>query len=339
MIDKLPLVSVIVPTFNSGKFIKSALDSIFRQNYPMDKIEIIIIDDGSTDETLDIIKSYGDRVVYTYQENKGIASARNKGISMAEGEIITFLDGDDEWHEERIQKVVEKFISNPQVGIVYHPVALIDRNGEVIHRNFYRAFGYVEGLSGWIADQIFSGRVFCGGSSFSFRRSITERVCPVPEGIRRGIDFYMAAIASCISQAEYIPEILGKYRMHDKNTTMMIGRENKAQLASLNYDFAFMREKVIEEITGLNNTNLKDKDINVLKRIQAKEIIFYNVLDNRRGHAIRLIPSLFRGHMSVKDFVRGITVSFMALFVPSFLYPFLVRMYGSFTGLKSGSSA
>lgn len=339
MIDKLPLVSVIVPTFNNGTFIKSALDSIFRQNYPMDKIEIIIIDDGSTDATLDIIKSYGDSVIYAYQENRGIASARNKGMSMAKGEIITFLDGDDEWHEERVQKVVKKFISNPRVGIVYHPVALIDKSGEVIHRNFYRAFGYGEGLSGWIANEIFSGRVFCGGSSFSFRRLITERICPIPEDIKRGIDFYMAAIASCISQAEFIPEILGKYRIHDKNTTMMVGRENKVKLAVLNYDFAFMRGKVIEKIAGLNNTILKDKDINILKRIQAKEMIFYNVLDSRRGHAIRLIPSLFKGHMSVTDFAKGITVSFMALFVPSFLYTFLVRMYGSFTGLKSGSSA
>ncbi len=189
-----PIVSVIIPTYNYGHFIKSALESILRQTYQRDLFEIIVIDDGSTDGTYEKIKGYMDRIVYLYQENGGIACARNKGMSVARGEIITFLDADDEWYKDRIQKVVDKFIENPDAGLVYHPVELIDNSGVAIHKNFYRTFGYKEGISGWITNDIISGRVFCGGSSFAFRKDVMDMVFPLPEDIMRGVDFYITVI-------------------------------------------------------------------------------------------------------------------------------------------------
>ena len=244
------LLSVIIPTYNNGHFIRFALKSLFLQTYPEESMEIIVIDDGSTDNTKEVLEEYRGEIVYIYQENKGIASARNTGMSMAKGEIITFLDSDDMWNEDRLQRVVEKFYEKQDAGMVYHPVELIDCQGNTIHKNFHKAFGYKECLSGWVTKEVFSGRIFCGGSSFAFKREIIDNVYPIPEDIRRGIDYYMTAVSSCYADVEYIPDILGKYRMHGSNTTMLAGHENYRELAIVNKDFALMRQRIIEKKIG-----------------------------------------------------------------------------------------
>jgi glycosyltransferase involved in cell wall biosynthesis len=95
--ENLPLVSVIVPSFNNGRFIVSAIESLFRQTYPKEKIEAIVVDDGSTDNTLEVLGKSRANIVCICRDHRGIASARNAGISRARGEIIAFLDSDDMW--------------------------------------------------------------------------------------------------------------------------------------------------------------------------------------------------------------------------------------------------
>lgn len=323
-----PLVSVIIPTYNNSHFIGFALESLFQQTYPEERIEIIVVDDGSTDNTCEFVKKYLDKIIYVYQENRGIAGARNKGISLARGEIITFLDSDDIWLKQRVEKVIDKFNEKKEAGIVYHPVGVIDSNGLSIYENFYKAFGYKEALKGKITKDIISGRIFCGGSSFAFRKEIMDRIYPIPEDIRRGIDFYVTAVSSCYTQVVYIPEILGKYRIHDDNTTMLTGQYNYKKLAAVNKDFAYMRQKVIEKIQKMDPSINKTIDLNIMKRIQTKEMIFYSTLNGKRLEGIQQIPSLFKGNLTLKDILNGIAVSLMALFIPAPLYPKLVKGYG-----------
>jgi glycosyltransferase involved in cell wall biosynthesis len=327
-------VSVIIPTYNNGRFIKFALESLLHQNYPEELVEVIVIDDGSTDNTNEIINEYRERIIYIYQEKRGIATARNKGMSIAKGEIITFLDADDMWYKKRLEMVIGKFNERKDVGIVYHPFEVIDSNGLTMHKNFYKLFGYKEGLSGWVTNAIFSGRIFCGGSSFAFRRSLIERIYPIPEDMKRGIDYYITAMSSCYAPAEYIPDILGKYRLHSKNTTMLAGHNGYRELAVVNKDFADMRQKVIEKISNMDNDNMRTMDLSILKRIQAKEIIFYRTLTGRRSEGIRYIPALFEGNLSVQECFRGIAVSFMSLFIPVFLFPKLIKVHRLFKRLK-----
>jgi glycosyltransferase involved in cell wall biosynthesis len=334
---KEPLISVIIPTYNYGQFIRSALESLYRQTYHRDRIEVIVVDDGSTDDTEEILNTYEDRLIYLRQENRGIASARNRGISTAKGELITFLDSDDLWHEERLRRVVEAFSEDQGIGIVYHPVELIDREGDRIHQNFYAAFGYKEGLSGWITNGILSGEIFCGGSSFTFKKEIMDHVQPIPEDMKRGIDFYLAALTSCRAPAAYIHDVLGKYRLHGQNTTMLAGQKEKdnRELASVNRDFAYTRQKTMEKMLSLRPSHLRAVDINILERMKAKELIFYCILEGRRMNAVREIPSLFKGNPSGRELMKGCAVSMMALLVPSFLYPRLVRGYGVFLRMKN----
>lgn len=105
MSSNSPLVSVVMPSFNDARFVGEALDSILAQTYP--EIEIIVVDDGSTDTTCDIVAGYGSRVRLIRQANQGSAVARNAGIRAAQGHYVAFLDADDCWHPEKLRLQVD----------------------------------------------------------------------------------------------------------------------------------------------------------------------------------------------------------------------------------------
>jgi len=115
---KQPLVSIITPAYNAEPFIKRSIDSALSQSYA--NIELIIIDDGSTDSTAEIIKSYDDkRIRYLHQSNQGQGAARNYGIRESKGELITFLDADDEYTTDKVKEQAEFLLSNNDYQAVY----------------------------------------------------------------------------------------------------------------------------------------------------------------------------------------------------------------------------
>ena len=118
MTDKadLPLVSIIIPTYNYGRFLLKALESCFEQTYK--SLEIIVIDDGSTDSTGEILEGYGNRILSIRQENLGVSAARNRGLEIAGGEFITFLDADDYMPHDAIQTRVDALMMHPEAGTV-----------------------------------------------------------------------------------------------------------------------------------------------------------------------------------------------------------------------------
>jgi len=110
-------VSIIIPVYNGEKYISQALESVLMQTYS--EFEVIIVDDGSTDATKSSVASYNDsRIAYFYKENGGLSSARNYGIQLSVGEYIAFLDADDIWQPEKLQKQVDFLDSHPDFGIV-----------------------------------------------------------------------------------------------------------------------------------------------------------------------------------------------------------------------------
>jgi len=111
------MVSVIIPTFNRGYIVAEAIESVLSQTYR--DFEIIVVDDGSTDNTREVLEPYRDRIRYFYQENKGVAGARNKGIEESRGAFIAFLDSDDIWLPEKLERQRQLFDHCPELGLVY----------------------------------------------------------------------------------------------------------------------------------------------------------------------------------------------------------------------------
>jgi glycosyltransferase involved in cell wall biosynthesis len=117
-------ISVVIPTYNSAAYLPAAIDSAFNQTLP--PFEIVVIDDGSIDNTVEVLKPYEVRIRYIFQENKGPAAARNRGIAEANGDLIAFLDSDDVWLPEKLELQVPVLTENPKIGLVHSDFFLLD---------------------------------------------------------------------------------------------------------------------------------------------------------------------------------------------------------------------
>jgi len=159
-------VSVIIPTFNRRDYITIALDSVLTQTYK--DYEIIIIDDGSSDNTKEVLKPYQNRIRYFYQQNSGIPATRNRGIREAHGEYITFLDSDDYWLPEKLELQIECFKQNPHYGMVATRCSSISPDGRFRKKNR-------PGKSGWVLNSLFKAN-FIRTSSAMIRKECFERV-------------------------------------------------------------------------------------------------------------------------------------------------------------------
>ncbi len=135
--------SVIIVTWNQGKFVKDAIESVLKQSFQ--DFEIIVIDDGSTDDTKDKVLSFTDkRINYVYQGHSGLpAYCRNRGVSLSRGKLIAFFDADDLWYGEKLKSCLRMFDEHPDVSLVCHNVA-ITKDGKVLRISNYGP--YVEGM-------------------------------------------------------------------------------------------------------------------------------------------------------------------------------------------------
>lgn len=130
-----PLVSIITPTYNRVDYIIQAIESVLAQTYPY--FEMIIVDDGSTDNTKSVIEPFlqDARISYFYQENQRQSVARNKGLDVANGDYICFLDSDNYWFSDKLEKSFAAFSTNPEADIVYGDIVTVDEQGQEMTRD------------------------------------------------------------------------------------------------------------------------------------------------------------------------------------------------------------
>jgi len=136
----MPEVSVIIPTYNNEKYIIQSLDSIITQTY-LD-YEIIIIDDGSTDETKKLLKPYMHKISYYYQENQGLAVARNVGLQKAKGRLITYLDGDDIWCQDNLKIKYDILSKQKELGGVFSDFSIFNSSGTICASGIKKLFPF-----------------------------------------------------------------------------------------------------------------------------------------------------------------------------------------------------
>jgi glycosyltransferase involved in cell wall biosynthesis len=123
-----PLVSVVIPTYNRAKYLVDAVNSVLGQTYP--SIEAIVVDDGSTDNTREVLKKYRGKITYIQQERKERSGARNKGVLTSKGDYVGFLDSDDLWCSNKVMEQMRVFENDTDIGVVYTDVVFIDKNGK-----------------------------------------------------------------------------------------------------------------------------------------------------------------------------------------------------------------
>ena len=130
----MPRVSVVIPTYNCARFLGQTIDSALRQAYR--DFEIIVVDDGSTDDTQQVVAGYGKTIRYVYQSNQGASAARNVALSIASGEFIAYLDADDLWIADKLSRQVEYMDDHPACGFLHTEVSVIDEQNKVLHTRF-----------------------------------------------------------------------------------------------------------------------------------------------------------------------------------------------------------
>jgi len=153
-IEKSPLVSIITPSYNQGKFIEDTILSIKNQDYP--KIEHIIIDGGSTDETIEILKKYEDSYTLRWisKPDEGHSDAVNKGFKMARGDIIGWLNSDDVYFDKNVvTSIVKKFLKHPELDLIYGDIVFIDEDNLILRVQCVPDFDYNYLLMGCFIEQ------------------------------------------------------------------------------------------------------------------------------------------------------------------------------------------
>ena len=199
-------VSVIIPVYNGAGFLAQTITHVLQQNYH--PLEIIIVDDGSTDETAEIAAQFSDKIRYFYQENKGPASARNLGIKQAQGNIIAFLDVDDLWSENKLKFQLNYLVNHPEVDIVQGMIIK-----QVIRPNnsSNESIEIIEASSAY--HYILLG-------SCLYRKSVFTDVGLFNETMRQSddVDWFVRAWEQKIKKA-VVDEVTLFYRQHDSNMT------------------------------------------------------------------------------------------------------------------------
>jgi glycosyltransferase involved in cell wall biosynthesis len=215
-----PLVTIAINNYNYATFLPAAIDSALQQTYS--PVEIVVVDDGSTDKSASIIAGYGDKVVPVLKRNGGQASAFNAGVAHSRGEIICLLDSDDYFTPDKVAQTVaafekQDFRSKPMM--IHHPLKvmgdgagpltgrLIGRKHEspLNHYDFARRFRFVHYLAG-------------PTSGLTLNRPLADRLFPIPEdGIRTSADDFIVKGASLIGDLYLLDLPLGSYRVHGHN--------------------------------------------------------------------------------------------------------------------------
>lgn len=168
--DKSPVFTVIIPTYNREELLPIAIDSVLRQTFI--DLELFVVDDGSEDGTKKVVMGYAEvdsRVRYIYKENGGQNSALNIGIKYANGYFIAFLDSDDYWMDNKLEKVYEKFQNNSDMDVVYHSTAFRKKNGSLVAVNN-------DYLEGWIYKEVLEQGFLAAQISLAAKKFCFERV-------------------------------------------------------------------------------------------------------------------------------------------------------------------
>lgn len=304
-----PKISIIVPSYNQGKYLEETLLSIINQKYF--NLELFVIDGGSTDNSVDIIKKYSDQINWWVSEkDNGQSHAINKGLQRATGHIITWINSDDMLIPGALQKVVTHFLKQPEdVGLIHGGTIMFNNNKQKNEWGYHPA----------CLERNLAGMAFSQPAAFFLKKYIDIIGSGVNEQLHYGMDYDLFSRLACICRFVPVKDIFSKYRLHDQSKSVtdqdkFIGDWNRVFVnlcKNLGWNdllddlrsTGFMDEKILDYFNCFDFIPSKDLFTNVNK----EKILFFHycyVLKNlyfigQREEARRLLKHL-RGHYSAE---------------------------------------
>lgn len=211
-----PFVSILINNYNYGRFLGDAIRSALAQSYA--NREIIVVDDGSTDNSLEIARSFGDEVLLIAKENGGQASAFNAGFAASRGEIVCLLDSDDIFLPGKLERIVEVLEQNPEIGWCFENLKLFHHSqSERSPRDRQFAAGKVDARRTMVQG-VFPRDIESASSGLSFRRELLARILPMPHAESILLcDDYIKTACYAISPGLALDEEISLQRLHGAN--------------------------------------------------------------------------------------------------------------------------
>ena len=288
------LVSVVIPTYNCASFLREAIQSVQSQDYK--NTEIIVVDDGSTDNTDEVLKPFLDTITVIKQTNQGVSSARNNGISHAQGDFIAFLDADDFWHPGKLSLQMKFLSENPDIAGVFSDFGLADETGNITDTSYikdnYPIFStynltwedlfsrkiqlcietdpnsIIDAYSGNIFQSLFLGN-YISTDSLVLKRSILSKSCLFNPERKTQEDYELWLKIAKNNELGYIDKPLLYYRRREGQLT---GQENSTEINQVSLE-------IIENIALGASGLLPDKKL-VAARLRDK---YWNLALNYLG--------------------------------------------------------
>jgi glycosyltransferase involved in cell wall biosynthesis len=214
MVPDRPLVTALINTYNYGRYLPFAINSVLSQTYP--HIEIIVVDDGSTDHTPELLAQYDGRILAIRTKNGGQGQCFNVGIPRARGDLVMLLDADDLWLPDKVERMVELAAKRPSAGMLYHRFQNIDKNNRevgppqpiTLTNGDYRCRYLKSGGSWWSPIT----------SVLTFRAEHIKRALPIPTyAHREGADTILTDYCAATSEIASSPDMLALRRLHGSN--------------------------------------------------------------------------------------------------------------------------
>lgn len=222
-LEREPTVTAVITAYNYAGFVGRAIDSVLEQDYPAQRLDLVVVDDGSTDDTPEVLDAYArrhpERVTVIHQPNGGMVNAANHGVSRATGRLVALLDADDVWSRDKVRLQAARLADDPQLGLVYCDQQIIDVQDRVLRPSRFAwldivrqrgsAFGAIMGSAGNIAVN----------STIMFRAELIERIFPIPEQMPFQ-DWWIVAWASAVSAIDCVEGATVGYRFHGANDSL-----------------------------------------------------------------------------------------------------------------------
>jgi len=324
----MPSITVVIPTYNNAPYLASAIDSILAQGFT--DYEIVVVDDGSTDATPEVLEPYKQRIRYHHQRNQGLAVARNVGLALAAGEFVTYLDGDDMMLPSNLGWKHAALVRRNELGGVFSDFEVFNDHGTQHRRGMPKTFGYFQRTGrtvaeifahreelvdarseqrqfyhGEVFDQLFLGN-FILPSTMVFRKQFAEEVGQFVPELRTQQDYEYWLRFARRRPFGFIDDVLVRYRRHsrqltDKSNIVRVIETSLGIIAGYEHDFAQRGQK----------TTFNQRKAAMLQNLAKAYLAAHRNRDARRvlTEALKRDPGLSNGVFYLLSLLPGSLVS------------------------------